>query len=86
MSWQNIPWNEVNEKVRDLQDKIVKATLDNKMRLVYQLQNQLVTGVEGRALAIRRVVTSSGGKTPGIDKITWAGVATPKTDLMQYMN
>nr|AYE93292.1 DNA polymerase [Termitomyces sp.]AYE93309.1 DNA polymerase [Termitomyces sp.] len=70
-NWQHIPWDEVNERVRDLQDRIVKATLDNNMRIVYQLQNQLVTSVEGRALAIRRVVTSSGGKTPGIDKVTW---------------
>nr|AYE93236.1 hypothetical protein C0995_000069 [Termitomyces sp.]AYE93256.1 hypothetical protein C0995_000063 [Termitomyces sp.] len=70
-SWQHITWVEVNERVRDLQDGIVKATLENNMKLVYQLQNQLVTSVEGRALAIRRVVTSSGGKTPGIDKITW---------------
>lgn len=70
-NWQHIPWDEVNERVRDLQDRIVKATLENNMRLVYQLQNQLVTSVEGRALAIRRVVTSSGGKSPGIDKIIW---------------
>jgi len=43
------------------------ATSDNNMKLVYQLQNQLVSSIEGRDLAIRRVVTSSGGKTPGID-------------------
>jgi len=41
------------------------------MKLVYQLQNQLVTSLEGRAIAIRNVVTSSGAKTPGVDKITW---------------
>ena len=41
------------------------------MKLVYLLQNQLVTSLEGRAIAIRNVVTSSGSKTPGIDNITW---------------
>lgn len=45
-NWQHIPWDEVNERVRDLQDRIVKATLDNNMRIVYQLQNQLVTSVQ----------------------------------------
>jgi hypothetical protein len=38
------------------------------MRRIYQLQNQLISSFEGRAIAIRNVVTSSGSKTPGIDK------------------
>lgn len=70
-NWQEIPWSEINLKVRDLQDRIVKATLKNDMSQVYKLQSKLVTSFEGRALAIRRVVTSSGGKTPGIDNIQW---------------
>lgn len=71
LNWQNIPWKEYNKKVQDLQNKIVKARLENNMKLVYQLQNQLVTSLEGRAIAIRNVVTSSGAKTPGVDKVTW---------------
>jgi hypothetical protein len=39
------------------------------MSLVYKLQNKLVTSFEGRTLAIRKVVTNSGAKTSGIDKI-----------------
>lgn len=70
-NWHNIPWQEYNKKVQDLQNKIVKARLENNMRLVYRLQNQLVTSLEGRAIAIRNVVTSSGAKTPGVDNITW---------------
>lgn len=42
------------------------------MRLVYKLQNKLVTSFEGRTLAIRKVVTNSGAKTSGIDKILWS--------------
>lgn len=70
-NWHNIPWKEYNKKVQDLQNKKVKARLENNMKLVYQLQNQLVTSLEGRAIAIRNVVTSSGAKTPGVEKITW---------------
>lgn len=70
-NWHNIPWKEYNKKVQDLQNKIVKAKLENNMKLVYQLQNQLVNSLEGRAIAIRNVVTSSGAKTSGVDKITW---------------
>ena len=71
-SWQEIAWQEVILKVRDLQDRIVKAAMKKDMREVYRLQRILVTSFEGRALAVRRVVTSSGGQTPGIDKITWS--------------
>ena len=71
LNWHNIPWQECNKKVQDLQNQIVKAKLENNMKLVYLLQNQLVTSLEGRAIAIRNVVTSSGSKTPGIDNITW---------------
>lgn len=38
------------------------------MKQVYKLQNQLVKSFEGRAIAVRRVVRSSGGNTPGIHK------------------
>jgi hypothetical protein len=40
-NWQEIPWKEIMIIVRDLHNKIVKATLN--MRLVYKLQNQLVS-------------------------------------------
>jgi len=71
-NWQEIPWKEIMIIVRDLQNKIVKATLEKNMRLVYKLQNQLVSSFEGRALAIRKTVSNSGGKTPGVDKTSWS--------------
>lgn len=58
-------------KVRALQNKIIKATLNNDTKLVYKLQNQLVCSFEGRALAVRMVTSNSGGKTPGIENIIW---------------
>jgi len=58
-------------KVRDLQDQIVKATLNNDMRTVYNLQRKLVVSFEGRALAIRKVVTNTGSKSAGIDEVIW---------------
>jgi len=68
-NWQEIPWKKIVVKIRDLQDQIVKAKLNNDMKKVYKLQTQLVNSFEGRALAIRRVTINSGGQTPGIDKI-----------------
>jgi RNA-directed DNA polymerase len=81
--WQEIPWEKFIPKVQALQHQIVKATLNNEMRLVYQLQNQLITSFEGRALAIRKVVTNSGAKTPGVDQIRWD---TPKLNLKPSKN
>lgn len=43
--------------------------MKNEMKMVYDLQRKLVTSFEGRALAVRQVSTSSGGKTAGIDDI-----------------
>ena len=65
--WQEINWRKVNGRIQDLQDKIVKATLKNNIKKVYRLQNKLVVSFEGRALAIRKVVTSS----LCIDNIVW---------------
>jgi len=70
-NWHTLPWSEIIKKVKDLQNQIVKAHLNNNMSIVYKLQNKLVSSFEGRALAIRKIVTNSGAKTPGIDKILW---------------
>jgi RNA-directed DNA polymerase len=55
--------------VRVLQDQIVRAMDKHEFKKVYDLQRKLVTSFEGRALAVRRVSSSSGGKTPGVDNI-----------------
>jgi hypothetical protein len=57
-------------KVAMLQDKIVKATRAKNMNLVFKLQRQLINCIEGRALAVRNVVSNNGGGTAGIDNIT----------------
>lgn len=50
--------------VRILQDEIVRATDKREFKQVYDLQRKLVMSLEGRALAVRKVSLSSGGKTP----------------------
>jgi hypothetical protein len=47
----------------------VIATLKNNFEEIYKLQRKIVTSFAGRALAVRRVVTNSGSKTAGIDKV-----------------
>jgi hypothetical protein len=47
----------------------VNAKLKNNSDEIYKLQRELVCSFAGRALAIRKVVTNSGSKTAGLDKI-----------------
>ena len=37
------------------------------LKAVYNIQRSLIQSFEARALAVRKVVTNSGGKTPGVD-------------------
>ena len=73
--WHSIDWKEAEVKLRELQEKIVIATLANNIKEVYKLQWKIVQSLEGQALAVRKVVTNKGGKTPGVDKVIWKGPA-----------
>ena len=69
--WHSIPWKTVNETVRRLQARIVKATKAGKWHKVKALQYLLTHSFSGKALAVRRVTENQGKNTPGVDKITW---------------
>ena len=49
----------------------MKAVKKEKWRLVKRLQKLLTNSFYARALAVKRVTTNKGKKTPGIDGITW---------------
>ena len=75
LSWDQIPWNKVDKTVQRLQMRIAKAIREQKMGKVKALQRLLTSSFYGKCLAVKRVVQSKGGKTPGIDGVTWQ---TPK--------
>lgn len=55
-----------------MQQKLVLAKRQNQnLQVLTDLQRQIVTSYANRALAVRRVCTNNGGKTPGIDGVTW---------------
>lgn len=70
-SWHDIPWKLYLITVRQLQDEIVKAEMNDNRNKVYKLQRKLVCSIEGRAVAVRNTTTNDGGKTPGVDGIIW---------------
>jgi len=70
-NWQTINWQQVYRNVRRLQTRIVKAVKAGKKRLVRALRNILTHSFSGRALAIKRVTSNQGKRTPGVDHVLW---------------
>jgi RNA-directed DNA polymerase len=71
VDWHSIPWSKVHRAVRRLQARIVKAVREGKWHKVKALVYLLTHSFSGRALAILRVISNSGAKTPGVDGIVW---------------
>lgn len=69
--WHLIDWKKAETVVKDLQEKIVIATLNENMKEVYFLQWKLLNTFEAKTLAIRKVITNKGKKTAGTDGIVW---------------
>jgi RNA-directed DNA polymerase len=69
--WHSIDWTKVWRTVRRLQARIVKAVAEGRWNKVKALVYLLTRSFSGRALAILRVVSNSGAKTPGVDGILW---------------
>src|ERR1700687_3745138 len=71
VDWHSIPWKKVYRTVRRLQARIVKAVREGKWHKVKALVYLLTHSFSGRALAILRVISNSGAKTPGVDGVIW---------------
>src|SRR5438132_1049971 len=69
--WHSIEWKKVWRTVRRLQARIVKAVAQGRWNKVKALVYLLTHSFSGRALAILRVVTNSGARTPGVDGVLW---------------
>jgi RNA-directed DNA polymerase len=69
--WHSIHWKSVWRTVRRLQARIVKAVAQGRWNKVKALVYLLTHSFAGRALAILRVVSNSGAKTPGVDGVLW---------------
>ncbi len=70
-TWNSIDWNQAKREVRRLQMRIAKATREGRYGKVKSLQWLLTHSFYAKLLAVKRVTQNKGGKTPGIDGITW---------------
>ena len=71
VDWHSIDWQAVNQNVRRLQARIVKATKEGRWGKVKALQRLLTHSFSGKAIAVRRVTENQGKKTAGVDGETW---------------
>ena len=69
IDWHAINWQKVYHTVRRLQARIVKAVREGRWNKVKSLVYLLTHSFSGRALAILRVISNSGARTPGVDRV-----------------
>lgn len=69
--WSALNWMAIRQQVRRLQVRIAKAIKDGDRRRASALQWLLTHSHSARLLAVWRVTTNRGAKTPGIDKVIW---------------
>jgi RNA-directed DNA polymerase len=71
LTWQTMDWPRVRQKVRRLQMRIAKATQAGHHRQAQALQWLLTHSRAAKLLAVPRVTTNRGAKTPGVDNVRW---------------
>jgi RNA-directed DNA polymerase len=71
--WNSIDWKAVHKQVRRLQMRIAKAVTENRWNKAKALQYMLTRSLVAKLLAVKRVTSNKGKKTPGIDGVLWQG-------------
>ena len=70
-NWNDINWKQCYAILAELQYKILIAYREKDKNQVKILQHRLTRSFAARAIAVRKVVSNTGKKTPGIDKVIW---------------
>jgi len=71
LTWKTIEWPHARQEVRRLQIRIAKATQAGKQRKAQALQWVLTHSRSAKLLAVHRVTTNRGARTPGVDNVRW---------------
>ena len=70
-AWKSIDWKKCEAQVKKLQERIVKARKEGRHGKVQSLQWTLTHSFAAKAIAVKRVTTNEGKKTPGVDGVLW---------------
>ena len=71
LRWNSIDWEEAEAHVSRLQFRIAMATTERNWERVRKLQRQLTNSLHAKMVAVRRVTSNKGAKTPGVDGELW---------------
>jgi RNA-directed DNA polymerase len=70
IDWNSIDWKKVNRNVRNLRQRIFRATQEGDWDKVQSLQRLMVRSTSNAAISVRRVTQVNKGKnTPGVDQL-----------------
>jgi RNA-directed DNA polymerase len=68
--WNAIDWRKAHRAVRNLRQRIFRATHEGNLKKVRSLQKLMLKSYSNRLVSVRRVAQVNAGKdTPGIDKL-----------------
>ena len=65
--WAQIDWGHARSEVKGLQMRIAKAVKEGRWNKVRALQYLLTHSFYAKLLAVKRVTSNKGKKTPGVD-------------------
>jgi RNA-directed DNA polymerase len=82
--WKSIDWAQAETEVNRLQVRIAKATQEKKLNTVKRLQYLLTHSYYAKLLAVRKVSTNKGKKTPGVDKVLWNTPAQKMNAVLSF--
>jgi RNA-directed DNA polymerase len=69
-NWNAINWRQANRTVRNLRQRIFRATHEGHLNKVRSLQQLMLKSYSNRLVSVRRVAQINAGKhTPGVDKL-----------------
>ena len=68
INWEVVDIKIIAHSVKILQNRIVKAKIAGRLRMVKKLQSLLVKSLNARILAVKRVSENKGKNTAGVDK------------------
>jgi RNA-directed DNA polymerase len=71
--WNFIDWKKTQREVRRLQVRIAKAVKENRWNRVRSLQHLVTHSFYAKLLAVKRVTSNKGKKSPGVDGVLWRG-------------
>src|SRR6476659_7502618 len=68
--WDSVNWQEVEAQVRNLRQRIFRATKEGNLKKVRSLQKLMLRSRSNVLHSVRRVTQINAGKnTPGVDKV-----------------